>query len=165
MNVNEYMKKVGQQARASSKLMAVASCGDKNIALLSIASHLESSVVELRAANAKDLAAGKANGLDDALLDRLELTEAGIASMAEGCRQVAALADPIGEVTDMNYLPSGIQVGKMRVPLGVIGIIYESRPNVTVDAAILCLKSSNSTVLRGGSEAIHSNMGLKMLCK
>ena len=160
MNVNEYMKKVGQQARAASKLMAVASCGDKNAALLSIAGHLESSVAELRSANAKDLAAGKANGLDDALLDRLELTEAGIASMAEGCRQVAALADPIGEVTDMNYLPSGIHVGKMRVPLGVIGIIYESRPNVTVDAAILCLKSSNATVLRGGSEAIHSNVAV-----
>jgi len=160
VNVNDYMQKLGLQARAASKAMAVASCGDKNAALLAIASHLEASVDELRAANQKDLDAGKANGLDAALLDRLELNEAGIAGMAEGCRQVAALADPIGEVTDLSYRPSGIQVGKMRVPLGVIGIIYESRPNVTVDAAILCLKSGNATILRGGSEAINSNMAV-----
>jgi len=160
MNVNEYMQTLGQQARVASKAMAVASCGEKNAALLAIASHLEASVAELREANDKDLAAGKENGLDAALLDRLELSEEGIAAMAEGCRQVAALADPIGEISDMSYRPSGIQVGKMRVPLGVIGIIYESRPNVTIDAAILCLKSGNATILRGGSEAINSNMAI-----
>ena len=154
------MQKLGSQARVASKAIAVASCGDKNAALLAIANRLEASVGELRAANQKDLNAGKENGLDAALLDRLELSEAGIAGMAEGCRQVAALADPVGEVTDLSYRPSGIQVGKMRVPLGVIGIIYESRPNVTVDAAILCLKSGNATILRGGSEAINSNMAV-----
>ena len=160
MNVNDYMQKLGSQARVASKAIAVASCGDKNAALLAIAKRLEASVDVLREANKKDLDAGKANGLDAALLDRLELSESGIAGMAEGCRQVAALADPIGEVTDLSYRPSGIQVGKMRVPLGVIGIIYESRPNVTVDAAILCLKSGNATILRGGSEAINSNMAV-----
>ena len=160
MNVNDYMQKLGSQARVASKAIAVASCGDKNAALLAIAKRLEASVDVLREANKKDLDAGKANGLDAALLDRLELSEPGIAGMAEGCRQVAALADPIGEVTDLSYRPSGIQVGKMRVPLGVIGIIYESRPNVTVDAAILCLKSGNATILRGGSEAINSNMAV-----
>ena len=160
MDVNEYMKKLGIQAREASKMIAVASCGDKNTALYAIAERLEASVVMLREANQKDIEAGKANGLDAALLDRLELTEAGIASMAQGCRQVASLPDPVGEVTDLSYRPSGIQVGKMRVPLGVIGIIYESRPNVTVDAAILCLKSGNATILRGGSEAINSNMAI-----
>ena len=154
------MLALGQRARQAGRLMASASCGDKNAALLAIAAKLEASVDVLVAANAKDLAAGKERGLDAALLDRLELNSKGIAAMAEGCRQVAALADPVGEVTDMSYLPSGIQVGKMRVPLGVIGIIYESRPNVTVDAAILCLKSGNATILRGGSEAIHSNMAV-----
>ena len=160
MDVNEYMKKLGIQAREASKMIAVASCGDKNTALYAIAERLEASVDMLREANQKDIEAGKANGLDAALLDRLELTEAGIASMAQGCRQVASLPDPVGEVTDLSYRPSGIQVGKMRVPLGVIGIIYESRPNVTVDAAILCLKSGNATILRGGSEAINSNMAI-----
>jgi len=160
MNVTDYMQTLGQQARAASRLMAVAASGAKNDALLAIARHLEASVSELRAANEKDLQAGRENGLDAALLDRLELTEAGIAGMAEGCRQVAALSDPIGEISDMSYRPTGIQVGKMRVPLGVIGIIYESRPNVTVDAAILCLKSGNATILRGGSEAINSNMAV-----
>ena len=160
MNIQEYMQALGQRARVASRFMATATCGQKNDALKAIATQLEASVSELVAANAKDLEAGKANGLDDALLDRLELNAAGIAAMAEGCRQVASLADPIGEVTDLAYRPSGIQVGKMRVPLGVIGIIYESRPNVTVDAAILCLKSGNATILRGGSEAIHSNMAV-----
>ena len=160
VDVNEYMKKLGIQAREASKMIAVASCGDKNTALYAIAERLEASVDMLREANQKDIEAGKANGLDAALLDRLELTEAGIASMAQGCRQVASLPDPVGEVTDLSYRPSGIQVGKMRVPLGVIGIIYESRPNVTVDAAILCLKSGNATILRGGSEAINSNMAI-----
>ena len=154
------MQSLGQRARAASRLMAVASRGIKDDALRAIAAQLEASVSELTAANAKDLEAGRLFGLDDALLDRLELSPAGIAAMAEGCRQVATLPDPIGEVTDLVYRPSGIQVGKMRVPLGVIGIIYESRPNVTVDAAILCLKSGNATILRGGSEAIQSNMAV-----
>lgn len=160
MNVKQYMQSLGQRARAASRAMASASRGDKDAALLAIASKLENAVDELIKANQKDLVAGKENGLAAALLDRLELGEAGILAMAEGCRQVAALPDPIGEVSDMSYRPSGIQVGKMRVPLGVIGIIYESRPNVTVDAAILCLKSGNATILRGGSEAIHSNMAV-----
>jgi len=159
-NVEQYMQTLGQRARAAGRLMGSISCGDKNAALLAIAANLESSVDSLKLANAKDLLAGKDNGLDAALLDRLELSDAGIAAMAEGCRQVAALSDPVGEVSDMSYLPSGIQVGKMRVPLGVVGIVYESRPNVTVDAAILCLKSGNATILRGGSEAIHSNMAV-----
>lgn len=154
------MSQVGRQARAASKLIAATTRGAKDMALEAIAKQLESNVPELRAANAKDLAAGKAKGLDAALLDRLELTEKGVLAMAEGCRQVAGLSDPVGEVTDMSYMPSGIQVGKMRVPLGVIGIVYESRPNVTVDAAILCLKSGNATILRGGSEAIHSNQAI-----
>jgi len=154
------MLELGARARAAAKHMAVATRGDKDQALLNIAAKLEASVDLLRAANAKDLQAGKENGLDAALLDRLELSQAGVLAMAEGCRQVAKLADPVGEVTDLSYRPSGIQVGKMRVPLGVIGIIYESRPNVTVDAAILCLKSGNATILRGGSEAIHSNMAV-----
>lgn len=160
MNVKQYMQSLGQRARAASRAMASASRGDKDAALLAIANKLENAVDELIKANQKDLVAGKENGLAAALLDRLELGEAGIFAMAEGCRQVAALPDPIGEVSDMSYRPSGIQVGKMRVPLGVIGIIYESRPNVTVDAAILCLKSGNATILRGGSEAIHSNMAV-----
>jgi len=138
----------------------VATRGDKDAALFAIANRLEAAAVELITANAKDLDAGKANGLEPALLDRLAITQSGVLAMAEGCRQVAALADPVGEITDLSYRPSGIQVGKMRVPLGVIGIIYESRPNVTVDAAILCLKSGNATILRGGSEAIHSNQAI-----
>jgi len=141
------MQQLGQQARTASRLIATSPRGDKDAALEAIAKQLEQNVEALRAANAKDLEAGKAKGLDAALLDRLELTEKGVAAMAEGCRQVAALADPVGEVTDMSTMPSGIQVGKMRVPLGVIGIVYESRPNVTVDAAILCLKSGNATMV------------------
>lgn len=151
---------LGVQARAASQTMAMASRGDKDAALHAIAQKLESSVDELIAANAKDIEAAKKNGLEPALLDRLELNNKGVLAMAEGCRQVAALPDPIGEVNDLSYRPSGIQVGKMRVPLGVIGIIYESRPNVTVDAAILCLKSGNATILRGGSEAINSNVAI-----
>ena len=154
------MYDLGVQARAAAQSMAMASRGDKDNALNAIANVLEESIAELVAANAKDLAAGKKNGLEPALLDRLELDEKGVMAMADGCRQVAALSDPIGEVNDLSFRPSGIQVGKMRVPLGVIGIIYESRPNVTVDAAILCLKSGNATILRGGSEAINSNMAI-----
>lgn len=160
MDVNDYMQSLGARARSAAKVMAIATRASKDQALLAIADHLESSLTQLRAANALDLQAGKDNGLEPALLDRLELTEAGVAAMVEGCRQVARLPDPVGEITDLSYRPSGIQVGKMRVPLGVVGIIYESRPNVTVDAAILCLKSGNATILRGGSEAIHSNLAV-----
>lgn len=160
LDIADYMTLLGQQARVASRVMATATSAAKSAALLAIAEQIEFSSDELRAANTKDLAAGREKGLDAALLDRLELTQARIDAMAEGCRQVAALPDPVGEVTDLHYQPSGIQVGKMRVPLGVIGIIYESRPNVTVDAAILCLKSGNATILRGGSEAIHSNLAI-----
>jgi glutamate-5-semialdehyde dehydrogenase len=154
------MQALGRQARAASRLMAAADTRAKNKALLATAAAIEAQREELANANAKDLANGRAKGLDAAMLDRLELTPKRIDAMIEGLRQVAALADPIGEITDMRYMPTGIQVGRMRVPLGVIGIIYESRPNVTIEAASLCLKSGNATILRGGSEAIHSNMAL-----
>ena len=157
MNVTEYMTQLGQQARVASRAIAKADTGLKNRALLAMADAIDASREALVAANAKDLAQGEANGLDAAMLDRLQLKSSQIDTMIEGLRQVAALPDPIGAITDMNFLPSGIQVGKMRVPLGVIGIIYESRPNVTVEAASLCLKSGNATILRGGSEAINSN--------
>ncbi|SER16196.1 glutamate-5-semialdehyde dehydrogenase [Amphritea atlantica] len=157
MNVKEYMAELGQQARVASRDIAKADTGIKNRALLAMADAIDASREKLVAANAEDLQQCRANGLDDAMLDRLELKQSQIDTMIEGLRQVAALPDPIGAITDMNYLPSGIQVGKMRVPLGVVGIIYESRPNVTVEAASLCLKSGNATILRGGSEAIHSN--------
>ena len=163
MNTQEVkmlMRNLGQQARSAARGMASATRGAKDTALLAIANEPEANAEQLIAENKKDLDAGKEKGLDAALLDRLAITENGVVAMAEGCRQVAALSDPIGEVSDMSYLPSGIQVGKMRVPLGVIGIVYESRPNVTVDAAILCLKSGNATILRGGSEAIHSNQAI-----
>lgn len=155
--MKEYMSKLGQQARAAAIEMSRAESAIKNQALFAIADAIDASVNELKVENQKDLQAGKDKGLDAAMLDRLELNDARIAGMSEGLRQVAALQDPIGEITDMAYRPSGIQVGHMRVPLGVIGIIYESRPNVTADAAGLCLKSGNATILRGGSEAIHSN--------
>ena len=157
MDVNQYMQQLGQQARASATVMARASTDNKNKALIAIANDIEQQRDALRQANAKDLENGKAKGLDDALLDRLELTDARIDTMIEGLHQVAGLADPVAEITDLSRRPSGIQVGKMRVPLGVIGIIYESRPNVTIEAASLCLKSGNATILRGGSEAIESN--------
>ncbi|MDO6563267.1 glutamate-5-semialdehyde dehydrogenase [Amphritea sp. 1_MG-2023] len=157
MNVKEYMAELGQQARIASRAIAKADTSIKNRALLAMADAIDAAREQLVAANAKDLAQGRVNGLDDAMLDRLELKQSQMDTMIEGLRQVAALPDPIGAITDMNYLPSGIQVGKMRVPLGVVGIIYESRPNVTVEAASLCLKSGNATILRGGSEAIHSN--------
>ena len=160
MNVEQYMQTLGEQARAASRLIARADSNAKNAALLAIADDLEARSSEIIAENARDLTAGKANGLDDALLDRLALNEERIAGMAEGLRQIAALPDPVGEIADMSYRPSGIQVGKMRVPLGVIGIIYESRPNVTADAAALCLKSGNAAILRGGSEAAHSNQAI-----
>ena len=160
--MKEYMSQLGQRARAASVEMSRAEASTKNQALLAIADAIDASVDTLKAENQKDLQAGKDNGLDAAMLDRLELNEARIAGMSEGLRQVAALQDPVGEITDMAYRPSGIQIGKMRVPLGVIGIIYESRPNVTADAAGLCLKSGNATILRGGSEAIHSNKAVAL---
>ncbi|MBU1213821.1 MAG: glutamate-5-semialdehyde dehydrogenase [Gammaproteobacteria bacterium] len=159
-DIKQYMKSVGQQARAASRAMAMADTNAKNHALENIATAILLNSAKLVAENAKDVAAAKSNGLDDASIDRLTLTEKTINSMAEGLRQIAALPDPIGEISDMKYRPSGIQVGKMRVPLGVIGIIYESRPNVTADAAGLCLKSGNACILRGGSEAIHSNQAI-----
>ncbi|MEW5755588.1 MAG: glutamate-5-semialdehyde dehydrogenase [Pseudomonadota bacterium] len=160
MDIKQYMTQIGQQARAASRALSRAETAAKNQALLAMAQIIEQRSAALIAANAKDMAAGRENGLDAALLDRLELNASRVASMAEGLRQVAALPDPIGEISDLKYRPSGIQVGKMRVPLGVVGIIYESRPNVTADAAALCLKSGNAAILRGGSEAIHSNQAI-----
>ncbi|MDX5371473.1 MAG: glutamate-5-semialdehyde dehydrogenase [Pseudomonadaceae bacterium] len=159
-SVHDYMNSLGRAARAASRLLARASTAQKNRALQAAAAALDAARDELAAANEQDLAAGRAGGLEPALLDRLALTPARIDGMIEGLRQVAALPDPVGAIRDMSYRPSGIQVGKMRVPLGVIGIIYESRPNVTIDAASLCLKSGNATILRGGSEAIHSNRAI-----
>jgi len=158
--VKAYMAQVGQQARQASAEIAKADSGVKNKALFAIAEAIESQREQLAIANQADMVRGEENGLDSALLDRLELTPARIDAMIEGLTQVAALADPVGGMTDLEYRPSGIQVGKMRVPLGVIGIIYESRPNVTIEAASLCLKSGNAAILRGGSEAIESNRAL-----
>jgi len=160
MNVLDYMQTLGNQARVASRAIARASTQDKNAALVAIAAAISEQRDTLKAANALDMARGQENGLDAALLDRLELTDGRIDGMLEGLQQVATLADPVGEITDLKYRPSGIQVGKMRVPLGVIGIIYESRPNVTIEAASLCLKSGNAAILRGGSEAIESNQAL-----
>lgn len=159
-DVTGYMHDVGRRARAAARVLARAETAPKDAALLAMAAEIERGMSVLIAANAKDLEAGRRHGLDAAMLDRLELNEARIRSMADGLRQIAALRDPVGEITDLNYRPSGIQVGRMRVPLGVIGIIYESRPNVTADAAGLCLKSGNACILRGGSEAIHSNRAI-----
>jgi len=160
MDIKAYMQQVGHQARAASRLMAKADTNAKNKALTAMARAIQRDAAKLIEANAKDLAEAREAGLEAALLDRLTLTEKGVASMAEGLMQIAALPDPVGEITDLNYRPSGIQVGKMRVPLGVIGIIYEARPNVTADAAGLCLKAGNAAILRGGSEAIHSNQAI-----
>ncbi|MEE1950582.1 glutamate-5-semialdehyde dehydrogenase [Pseudomonas alcaligenes] len=159
-SVLDYMTRLGRAARAASRVLARASTAQKNHALQAAANALDAARSELTSANELDLAAARANGLEPAMVDRLALTPKVIDSMIEGLRQVATLPDPIGEIQGMRYLPSGIQVGKMRVPLGVIGIIYESRPNVTIDAASLCLKSGNATILRGGSEAIHSNQAI-----
>jgi glutamate-5-semialdehyde dehydrogenase len=159
-NVKEYMQTVGQTARAASRLMAQADTATKNRALTEIAAALQNQSAQLLAANAKDVVAARASGLDDASLDRLTLSEKSVHEMAEGLLQIAQLPDLIGAISELSYRPSGIQVGKMRVPLGVIGIIYESRPNVTADAAGLCLKSGNAAILRGGSEAIHSNQAI-----
>lgn len=159
-DIKAYMQTLGQQARKASRHLVSASTAQKNAALEAIAATLEQKMAWLIAENKKDLEQGEANGLDAAMLDRLSLTEQGVAAMAEGVRQIAALKDPIGQISEMSYMPSGIEVGKMRVPLGVVGIIYESRPNVTIDAAALCLKSGNAALLRGGSEAAHSNRAL-----
>lgn len=158
--VQDYIYTLGQQARQASKALARANTGTKNKALLAMAEVIDQQRDTLKRANQRDLDAGKAKGLEPSMLDRLELTDARIDAMIEGLHQVAALADPVGGITDLAFRPSGIQVGKMRVPLGVIGIIYESRPNVTVEAASLCIKSGNAVILRGGSEAMESNQAL-----
>ena len=160
VNIQTYMQQLGEQARAASRKLASVDSGIKNKALIAMAEAIESQQSALLAANKIDLDAGKKNGLDEALLDRLALNPERVAGMAEGIRQIVALADPVGEITDLSYRESGIQVGKMRVPLGVIGIIYESRPNVTADAAALCLKAGNAAILRGGSEAANSNQAI-----
>jgi glutamate-5-semialdehyde dehydrogenase len=159
-DIKRYMREVGQRARVAARAISRAETAAKDSALVAMAAEIERQTDALIAANRKDIEAGKAQGLDSAMLDRLELNSQRIKSMAEGLRQIALLPDPVGEITDLNYRPSGIQVGRMRVPLGVIGIIYESRPNVTADAAGLCLKSGNASILRGGSEAIHSNRAI-----
>ena len=160
LNVRDYMTGVGRAARAASRQMAKASTAAKNTALLAMAKAIRESQARLLAANAEDVAEAKANGLDAAMVDRLMLTAKGVETMAQGLEQVARLADPIGEITDLKRRPTGIQVGKMRVPLGVVGIIYEARPNVTAEAAALCLKSGNAAILRGGKEAIHCNQAI-----
>ncbi|MDH5393500.1 MAG: glutamate-5-semialdehyde dehydrogenase [Gammaproteobacteria bacterium] len=159
-DVEQYMSVLGEKAQRAATQMAKAETAVKNTALDAIANALDMAREQLKLENQQDLEAGKAKGLDAALLDRLALTDSRIDSMIEGLRQIATLPDPIGEINDLCYRPSGIQVGRMRVPLGVVGIIYESRPNVTADAAALCLKSGNATILRGGSEAIHSNQAI-----
>ena len=160
MNTAQYMQDLGRQARAASRLIAAASTATKNAALAAMAEAIRAQRDVLLAANARDLDAARAAGLDAALIDRLTLSVKGVESMAAGIEQVAALPDPVGEITDVRNRPSGIRVGKMRVPLGVVGIIYEARPNVTADAAALCLKSGNAAILRGGKEALHCNQAI-----
>ncbi len=159
-DLRQYMLETGKRARAAAREIGRAETGRKNNALLAIAAAIEENAAALKTANEQDMTHGRQHGLEAALLDRLELNDARITAMVEGLRGIAALPDPVGSISDMNYRPSGIQVGRMRVPLGVIGIIYESRPNVTADAAGLCLKSGNAAILRGGSEAIHSNQAI-----
>ncbi len=156
-NIEAYMKGIGQAARAASRIIAQADTATKNRALTEIATALQADSPALLAANAKDVTLAREKKLDDASIDRLTLTPKSIRAMSDGLLQIAQLPDPIGAISDLNFRPSGIQIGKMRVPLGVIGIIYESRPNVTADAAGLCLKSGNAAILRGGSESINSN--------
>jgi glutamate-5-semialdehyde dehydrogenase len=165
MDIQQYMTEIGQRARTASRAMAKADTAAKNRALTLIAAAIRRDADILRAANQQDLAAARSAGLDAAMLDRLTLSDKAIATMAEGLEQIVALADPIGEISNMKYRPTGIQVGQMRVPLGVIGIIYEARPNVTVDAAGLCIKSGNAAILRGGSEALHCNQALAKIVK
>lgn len=165
IDLSAYMAHVGVAARAAAALLAAAPTVRKNAALLGLAARLRAERGVLQAENARDLEAGAAAGLAAPMLDRLRLTDAVVEQMAEGCEQVAALPDPIGEITNLRRRPSGISVGQMRVPLGVFGMVYESRPNVTVDAAALAIKSGNACVLRGGSEAIHSNLALWRLAQ
>ncbi|MFT4173404.1 MAG: glutamate-5-semialdehyde dehydrogenase [Rhodocyclaceae bacterium] len=160
MDIKDYMQQVGRQARAASRLMAAASTAAKNQALIEMAAQIRQRTAQLLEANARDLAQARADGLEPAMIDRLTLTPKGIETMAQGLEQIAALPDPIGEISNVKRRPSGIQVGHMRVPLGVIGIIYEARPNVTADAAGLCLKSGNAAILRGGKEALQSNQAI-----
>ena len=160
MDVKDYMQQIGRAAREASRATARASTAAKNAALLAMAKAIRERRAELLAANAADVEEARANGLDAAMIDRLTLTDKSVEAMAQGLEQVAALPDPIGEITDMKRRPSGIQVGKMRVPLGVVGIIYEARPNVTADAAALCLKSGNAAILRGGKEALRANQAI-----
>ncbi len=160
MNIEQTMQDIGQRARIAARQLSRAGTPAKNAALLAMADAIEHGMEALLGANTKDMQAGKDSGLDTAMLDRLELNEARVQSMADGLRQIAGLTDPVGAVSDLKTQASGIQVGRMRVPLGVIGIIYESRPNVTADAAGLCLKSGNAAILRGGSEALHSNQAI-----
>jgi glutamate-5-semialdehyde dehydrogenase len=160
MDVRSYMHEMGRRAREASRAMARAETVTKNVALHAIAAAIRRDVAKLLAANALDIAGAKASGKDAAFIDRLTLSEKSVESMAQGLEQVAALADPVGEITDIRERPTGIKVGRMRVPLGVIGIIYESRPNVTADAAALCLKSGNACILRGGSESVNSNQAI-----
>ncbi|WP_175721061.1 glutamate-5-semialdehyde dehydrogenase [Burkholderia anthina] len=163
MDIDQYMTDLGRRARHASRAMARASTAAKNAALDAVARAIERDAQALKDANARDVARAREKGLDAAFIDRLTLSDKALNTMVEGLRQVASLADPIGEIGNLKYRPSGIQVGQMRVPLGVIGIIYESRPNVTIDAAALCLKSGNATILRGGSEALESNAALAKL--
>ena len=160
LDLPAYMRSVGERARAAARLVARASTHAKNAALESMATALVRNSARLLAANSQDAASARTAGHDAAFVDRLTLTESTVAAMAAGLRQIAALPDPVGELGELKYRPSGIQVGKMRVPLGVVGIIYESRPNVTADAAALCLKAGNACILRGGSEAMHSNQAI-----
>ena len=163
MDIQQYMQKVGRQARDASRAMARADSNAKNRALLCIAAAIRRETAALIDANQEDLAAARVAGLDPAMLDRLTLSEKNVSAMADGVEQIASLSDPVGEISDLKFRPSGIQVGKMRVPLGVIGIIYEARPNVTADAAALCIKSGNAAILRGGSEAIRCNRAIAAL--
>ena len=160
LDLAAYMREVGEQARAAARIVARAPTSAKNAALEAAAAAIDRGARELLAANAGDVAASRAAGDDEAFVDRLALNPERLAAMADGLRQVAALPDPVGEITDLKYRPTGIQVGRMRVPLGVVGIVYESRPNVTADAAALCLKSGNAAILRGGSEAMRSNQAI-----
>lgn len=160
LDIKAYMQALGEKARAASREMANADTNKKSSALHAMAEAIRNNAGHIKSENQKDMQAGIASKLTDALLDRLELNDARIEAMANGLQQIAELPDPIGELTDMKYRPSGLQIGKMRVPLGVIGIIYESRPNVTADAAAICLKAGNAAILRGGSEAVHSNQAI-----
>jgi len=160
LDLAAYMREVGEQARTAARIVARAPTSAKNAALEAAAAAIDRGARELLAANAGDVAASRAAGDDEAFVDRLALNPERLAAMADGLRQVAALPDPVGEITDLKYRPTGIQVGRMRVPLGVVGIVYESRPNVTADAAALCLKSGNAAILRGGSEAMRSNQAI-----